>query len=213
MSSSSRRTWVTRCRCPRFRPCPPIVRSIAGAACVSSSRSSASASIGDELFDHDLVRAERLPGTGAIGGRELLDLLLRVRSGRALAEEPAGLRVERLAVHGAGDRRAGVVDRRVELGTERLEAHRALFAATLARRLEAEHRRGHGDVERLGCSAHRDAHRRVDSIGEGCREAPRLVPDDEGARCGEIHLVVGLAFTDPGAQPPSPGTAELGERR
>ena len=144
MSSSSRRTWVTRCRWPRARPWPPSVRSSAsrsprrrgrglelGAA--RRRRSSATRGAG--------TRRRPCPAAGRSAASRSLIASLTSASGEPLARASARStlveRVERRRRRGRAD--ASLGERGVELGCA---ARRAFIGASrrdaaLARRLEA----------------------------------------------------------------------------
>ena len=86
-------------------------------------------------------------------------------------------------------------------------------APALAERLEADHRAGHADVERLRPPGHGDGERPGQLAAQGGIEPGGLVAQEERRRHGPVEVGVVLAVPHDGGEGPEAGRRELGGQR
>ena len=128
-------------------------------------------------------------------------------SGSNASASSAGSRVASASVGAAeiSDRLIGPLG--LDVGSGRLVGSRrrgAVRQASLRRRLEQEHRAGHGRVERSDAAPHGDARQRVDTPADSAVQAPSLAADDDGQRTAQVQLPHGQRGIAVGADDAQP---------
>ena len=106
-------------------------------------------------------------------------------------------RVDAAAIRGTASASMASISERIERGCSplrrgpRQSVRCGPAVAPLAERLEAQHRAGHRDVERLGAAGHRDGELLVDGGEHRRRQAVGLAAEHDGDRAAEVGVVVG----------------------